>query len=47
MDSTKAFLGELEASERKAMEANDDVVPSGQRRCPICRFRMRWNEFTT
>jgi Zn-finger nucleic acid-binding protein len=40
MDKTEAFLAELERSELEAIAENDEIVPSGERPCPICGSHM-------
>ncbi len=40
MDDTEAFLAELERTELEAIEENNEIVPSGERPCPICGNHM-------
>ena len=40
MDEIEAFLAELERSELEAVEKNNEIVPSGERPCPICGKHM-------
>lgn len=40
MDETEAFLAELERSELELLECNNEIVPGGERACPICGEHM-------
>ena len=40
MDDTRAFLAELERIELDAIAENENIVPSGERACPICGNTM-------
>ena len=44
-DDTIAFLKELEQAESCASDANETLVPSGERPCPICGKAMEVEEF--
>ncbi len=40
MDEARAFLAELERTELDAIAENEKIVPSGERKCPICSEAM-------